>query len=114
MKKSFIVNNAATVGLMLLTASAYAVDWYSVKVTQIIPNTWDGDVIVQFTPGAGETGFIGDAQGLLPGSGAGSNKVMAVLLSSVALNTEVTIKTKNPPSWDSPEVIKAAGLISPN
>ena len=96
--------------LLALASNANAADWYSVKVTQVVPRTDSGDVVVQFVPGANETRFTELSRGIIFGSDAGTNKIMAVLLTSITLDSEVTVQMDNVPSYTPAQAILGSGL----
>lgn len=105
--------SAGVAGLLLMAAGSASAAWYKVKIVQVVPRTNSGDVVVQLKPGSGETHFTGRVRGLIPGTEAGANKIMAVMLSAVAMNTEVTVEMAKVPAWSSAQVITGAGLIAP-
>ena len=100
-------------GMVVTTSSFAAPTWYTVKVTQIVPRSASGDVFVQFKPGASETRFTQTARGVLLGGDTGTNKVMAVLLTAITLNAEITILLDNVPSFANIQVIQSTGLVAP-
>ena len=102
-----------TLSLVLATSSFAAPAWYKVKVTQIVPRSASGDVFVQFNPGASETRFTQTARGVLLGGDTGTNKVMAVLLTAITLNAEITMLLDNVPSFANIQVIQSTGLVAP-
>lgn len=108
------IRNAIAVGLLtlVLVSPAYAA-WYTVRVYQVVPRTDSGDVFVQLQPGAAETRFTGTVRGILPGAAAGTNKLMAVMLTAVALDAEITVDMAALPSWETPQVINGAGIVAP-
>ena len=97
---------------LLGAMNSYAA-FYQVKIAQIVPRSASGDVFVQFDPGATETRFTERARGVLLGTDAGTNKVMAVLLTAVTLGAEVTILVDNVPTFTDIQVIQSAGLVAP-
>ena len=99
--------------LFALLGSTANADWYRVKVFQIVPRSDTGDVFVQILPGTAETAFTEKSRGVLFNSDPGANKIMAVLLTSIALDTEITIEMASVPSWATPQVITATGLVAP-
>jgi len=100
-------------GLLVCTSSFAAPTWFKVKITQIVPRSSSGDVFVQFVPGATETRFTGTARGVLLGSDTGTNKVMAVFLTAITLDAELTLLFDNVPSFSNIQVIQSSGLIAP-
>lgn len=96
----------------LLGSAAYA-DWYRVKVFQVVPRADTGDVFVQILPGATETAFTEKSRGVIFNTEPGANKVMAVLLTSIALDAEITVEMAAVPTWATPQVITATGLVAP-
>ena len=97
----------------ILTANTFAADFYTAKITQVVPRAASGDVFVQFVPGTGETRFTGLARGVLVGTDTGTNKIMAVLLTAITLNADVTLLLDVVPSFATPQVIQSAGLKAP-
>ena len=83
------------------------------KVAVINPRSASGDVFVQFDPGVSETRFTKRARGVLLGSDTGTNKVMAVLLTAITLNAEITILLDTVPTFANVQVIQSAGLVAP-
>lgn len=100
-------------GMFSAGNSFAAPTWYTVKVTQIVPRSASGDVFVQFNPGTVETRFTQTARGVLLGGDTGTNKVMAVLLTAITLNAEITILLDNVPSFANIQVIQSTGLVAP-
>ena len=102
-------------GVLLATvlASPSYATWYQATVFQVVPRTSSGDVFVQLKPGPNETRFTGTVRGILPGSEAGTSKLLAVLLTAAALKQPVTIDMPSLPSWDTPQVINGSGLVAP-
>ena len=97
----------------MVTTNSFAADFYTAKITQVVPRAASGDVFVQFVPGTGETRFTGLARGVLLGTDTGTNKIMAVLLTAITLNTDVTLLVDVVPSFATPQVILSAGLKAP-
>ena len=97
----------------ILTANSFAADFYTVKITQVVPRAASGDVFVQFGPGTGETRFTALSRGILLGTDTGTNKLMAVLLTAITIDADVTVLLDNVPSFASPQVIQSAGLKAP-
>jgi hypothetical protein len=95
-----------------LTSNSFA-GWYSVKVVQVVPRADTGDVFVQVSPGANETNFTGVARGIIQGSDSGANKIMAVLLTAVSLDSEVTVEMASTPAWTPAQIITGSGLKAP-
>jgi len=96
----------------VLAPNAYADDWYDAKILKVTPRAETGDVFVQFFPGANEKDFTGRAKAVILGPDAGANKIMAVLLTAISLNSEVSLQMANPPSLTE-QVITSAGLVAP-
>ena len=46
----------------MVTTNSFAADFYTAKITQVIPRAASGDVFVQFVPGTGETRFTALSQ----------------------------------------------------
>jgi hypothetical protein len=99
--------------LFSLLSSTASAAWYTVKVFQVVPRSDSGDVFVQLLPGAAETRFTEKSRGILLGASAGTNKIMAIMLTSIALNTEITVEMANVPAWNPAQVITAAGIVAP-
>ncbi len=97
---------------LMLTANSLAAN-FTVKIAAVVPRAANGDVVVQFDPGTGETRFTERSRGLLLGDDIGTNKVMAVLLTAITLNSEVTILMDNAPTFKPVQVIQSAGLVAP-
>ena len=97
---------------IFMTSNSFAT-WYTVKISQVVPRSTSGDIYVQMTPGAGETSFTGLARGIIVGSDPGAKELMAVLLTAISLQTEVTVDMDTTPSWDTPQVINSTGLKAP-
>ena len=97
----------------MVTTNSFAADFYTAKITQVVPRAASGDVFVQFVPGTGETRFTALSRGILVGTDTGTNKIMAVLLTAITLNTDVTLLMDNVPSFASAQVIQSAGLKAP-
>lgn len=111
--KRFLTTLLKAGALAVLLSSTASADWYQVKVVQIVPRAETGDVFVQLRPGDTENRFTGKSRGILLQTEPGTNKLMAVLLTAVALNTEITVDMANTPSWDTPQVIRSAGIVAP-
>ena len=97
----------------MVSTNSLAADFYTAKITQVVPRAASGDVFVQFVPGTGETRFTGLARGVLLGTDTGTNKIMAVLLTAITLNADVTLLVDVVPSFATPQVIQSAGLKAP-
>lgn len=109
----YVMKTLGVLALSMLVVSNSLAGWYSVKVVQVVPRADSGDVFVQLAPGAKETSFTGIARGIIQGSDAGANKIMAVLLTAVSLDTEVTVEMAATPAWDPAQIITSSGLKSP-
>jgi hypothetical protein len=101
------------VGFLFSANSFAAADWYTVKIAQIVPRSASGDVFIQFDPGASETRFTQRSRAVLLGSDTGTNKVMAVFLTAVTLDAEVTILLDNVPTFANVQVVQSTGLVAP-
>jgi hypothetical protein len=111
-KKSVLM--AATGFAMLVTGAAQAA-WYEVNVVQVVPRMDSGDVVVQLSSATGAANsFDGIARGLLVGTEPGTNKMLAVMLSAIALNTTITVDLANAPSSWPPQPILGTGLVAPS
>jgi len=109
----FLANVLKAAVLFTLLGSSANAEWYRVKAYQVVPRADTGDVFVQFRPGETETRFTGLARGVLFNSQPGANKIMAVLLTSIALNAEISIEVANTPSFTPAQVITGTGLVAP-
>jgi hypothetical protein len=118
MKNTTATKNLASIFSILalsfmVTTSSFSADFYTAKITQVVPRAASGDVFVQFVPGTGETRFTALSRGILVGTDTGTNKVMAVLLTAITLNTDVTLLMDLVPSFATAQVIQSAGLKAP-
>lgn len=111
--KGFLANLLKASVMSVLLSSMASADWYRVKVFQVVPRTDSGDVFVQLLPGDTETRFTEKSRGVLLQTEPGANKVMAAMLTAIALNTEITVEMASVPSWGTPQVISAAGIVAP-
>ena len=96
---------------LMLTANSLAAN-FTVKIAAVVPRAANGDVVVQFDPGTGETRFTERSRGLLLGDDTGTNKVMAVLLTAITLGQEVKLDLPNTPSFAEVQVINSTSLIA--
>ena len=113
MTTKLVVKVLSTIAFSIFLTSNSFAGWYTVKITQVVPRADTGDVFVQMAPGAGEKRFTDIARGIIQGSDAGANKIMAVLLTSVSLDTEVTVDMDNTPAWNPAQIINSVGLKAP-
>ena len=88
-------------------------DNFRVSIKRITTEPVSGDVIIQVKPGTNEEEFSGKARIMLLGSDPGTNRILANLLTAVALKAEVIIDVTNPPTYDDIQVINSASLIAP-
>jgi hypothetical protein len=117
-KHSRFVQRGVFVCMLLVAASAVQAGWYRVQVHAVAPRTDSGDVVVQLRPGDGvdtsgwslENGVV---RGIVPGNAEGSSEVLAVLLTAVALSSEITVEMADTPAWSPAQVISGTGLIAP-
>lgn len=87
------VYRALVFGVSLgLVSAASAVELYYAKIEALTART-NGDVVVNILPGATETGFTGRKKLIIPAAQPGTNRLVAVSLSAMALNVEVTVAT---------------------
>ena len=98
---------------LVLTANSLAGEFYTVKIVEVNPRSASGDVFIKFDPAAGETRFTERARGLLVHTDPGSNKIMAVILTAITLNSNVTILMDSAPTFNPVQVIQSAGLVAP-
>ena len=101
----------ATVLATMMIGTASAGTWYQVNVVQVVPRMDTGDVIVQFRSTG--TAFEGIARGMLIGTEPGTNRMLAVMLSAIALNTPITVELNNAPAPWPAQPILGTGLVAP-
>lgn len=102
---------ALTLCLTLASASSGAT-WYKGSIRQVVPQQ-NGDVVVQVDPGKGESRYSERSRVFIDGTDPGGNKLMATVLTAVALRSEITFNVASVPSFGAPQVITGIGLVSP-
>lgn len=99
--------------LGVLLSGAVSAANYTVKIKAVRVESISGDVIIQVKPGNKENGFSGKARVMLANADNGTNRALALLLTAVTLNTEVSINVTNPPSYDDIQNIDSISLSPP-
>jgi hypothetical protein len=115
--KSLITRTLIGVAALAFVGSANALNFYRGKVDKIEART-SGDVILSFkdliAQGSGTAAppADGKARYLIPASETGANKVLAVVMSAVALNSEITLASFGAAS-STPQVPYQVVIVAP-
>lgn len=109
--KKVILTVCLTLAIFAFLVPAANAGWYNCLVYKVVPYE-SGNVSVQLNPGANETRFGETSRGIITGGTEGANKMLATLLTAMVNGWEVSVLMDDTPSWDTPQTIKAVGLIS--
>ncbi|MDX9895091.1 MAG: hypothetical protein RBS34_06590 [Desulfofustis sp.] len=112
MKKAvFILSVVWLTQMTVFSPTAMALTWYKVKVVSTVTRP-NGSVIIQFVPGTNETRFQNPGRAQIEPRAEGMNRMLATILTAVALDYEISIGLNKLPS-STPQNMEAVALLSP-
>jgi hypothetical protein len=110
MKRSVLIVGVMVVTLgFLLSAAAQAQTTYYCTVSQVVPQA-SGETRLQVT---GNAAWTGTARVYIDGADAGANRMVATVLTAVAMGQQVTIGVNGTPSWATPLQLVYVALVAP-